>query len=152
MGGDPETLLGEPGALQLDAVADAADHRVSGDLDVGEPDRRVAVRVVVRELRVVDELDTGGVGLDQEQRRQPVGAVDDVGHHDQHAGDVAGGHEPLLAVDPPAAVGRDRGRRDPAGVRAGLGLGHRVGVAALAAQRRRDIALDLLGRPLSSTL
>ena len=108
----------------------------------------MAVRVVVREPRVVDELDAGGAGLDQEQRRQPLGAVDDVGHHDQHAGDVARGHEPLLAVDPPAAVRRDGGRGDAARVRAGLGLGDRVGVAALAAQRRDQVALDLLGRAL----
>ena len=69
------------------------------------------------ELRVVDELDPGRVRLDQEQRRQALGAVDGVGHHDQHAGHVAGGHEPLLAVDPPAAVGARRrwwrSRRDP---------------------------------------
>ena len=56
-GGDPEPLLGEPGALQLVAAADAADHVVLGDLDVGEADRRVAVGVVVGEARVVDDLD-----------------------------------------------------------------------------------------------
>ena len=48
-GGDPEPLLGEPGALQLVAAADAADHVGLADLDVGEADRRVAVRVVVGE-------------------------------------------------------------------------------------------------------
>ena len=108
----------------------------------------MAVRVVVGEPRVVDELDAGSVGLDQEQCRKPIRAVDDVRHHDQHASDVARGHEPLLAVDPPAVARRLRGRGDPAGVRPRLGLGYRVGVAALAAQRRHEVALDLLRGPL----
>ena len=104
----------------------------------------MAVRVVVGELRVLDELDAGRVRRDQEQRRQPLGTIDHVGHDDQHAGDVTRGDEPLLAVEPPAAVARDGGRRDPTGIRAGLGLGNGVCVAPLAAQCRSDVALDLL--------
>ena len=54
---DPEPLLDEPRALQLVAAADAADHRVVADLDAVEAERRVPVRIVVRERRVVDDLD-----------------------------------------------------------------------------------------------
>src|ERR671925_2051166 len=69
-GGDPEPLLGEPGALELAAAADPADHGVLADLDVLEPDRGVAVRVRVREGWVADDLDAAELPVDQEQRRQ----------------------------------------------------------------------------------
>ena len=144
----PEPLLGEPAALERLTVADPADDRVSFDLYIRETDRGMAVRVVVGELGVIDKLDARRVGRDQEQRRELVGTVDHVGHHDQHPGDVTGGDEPLLAVDPPAAVGRVSGRGDPGGIRAGLGLGDGVCVATLAAKRGRDVALDLLRRAL----
>src|SRR3954471_15673192 len=42
--GDPEALLGEPGALEVVAAAGPADHGVVRHLDAGEADRRVAVR------------------------------------------------------------------------------------------------------------
>ncbi len=119
-----------------------------GHLDIAEADGRMAVGIVVRVQRVIDELHALGLRLDQEQRGEPVGAVDDVGHHDQHASDVAGGDEPLLPVDAPAGVGGDGGGGDPAGIGAGLGLGDGVGVAALAAQRGHHVALDLLGAGL----
>ncbi len=147
MRGDSEPLLGEPATLDLVAHPDAADDRLGADLDVGEANRRVAVRIGVRERRIVDELDAVGARLDEEQRRQALAAVDDVGDDDQHARDVARGHEPLLAGDQiAAAIGGHRDRRDPRRIGAGVGLGHRVGVAALAPQRRRDVALELLGR------
>ena len=74
-------------------------------------------------------------------------AVDErVGHDDVDGGDVAVGDEPLLAVDHPAAVVLRRGRLDPRRVGAGVGLGDRVGVVQLAAQRGLEVALDLLGR------
>ena len=106
----------------------------------------MAVRIGVRERRIVDELDAVGAWLDQKQGRQALVTVDDVGDDDQHARDVARGHEPLLTDDPIPVAGRDRDRRDPRRIGPGLGLGHRVRVAALAAQRRRHVALELLGR------
>ena len=103
----------------------------------------MAVRVGVGERRVVDHLDAGSVGVDCEEGRKPVVAVDDVGHHDQDRGDVAGRHEPLLAVQA-KAVGGALGRRgDAAGVRAGVPLGDGVGVADLAAKGGEEVALDL---------
>ena len=131
-------------ALKLVAAADAADHVGLGDLDVGEADRRVAVGIVVGEGRVVDDLDPVERGVDDEEGRQPVGAVDQVRHHDVDRGVVAAGDEPLLAVDPEAGVGALGGGRDPRGIRAGVALGDRVGVLELAAQRRAQLPVDLL--------
>ena len=88
----------------------------AADLDVGEPDRRVAVGIVVGEGRVVDDLDPGTLRVDHEQGREPLAAVDHVRHDDVDGGDVAGGHEPLLAVEPEAvARSARRGGRDPDG-------------------------------------
>jgi hypothetical protein len=140
---DPEALLGEPRAL--DAVAaDAADDGVRGDLDV-EADRRVPVRVGVRERRVVDDLDAGRGAVDEEERRPPLPVLDDVRHDDEHGGDVARGDEPLLAGDTEAARRALGRRRDPRRVRAGVLLGDRVGVLRLAAQRRAQVPVDLRG-------
>ena len=124
----------------------AAQHRVRRQLDV-ELDRRMAVRVVVRERRILEELDAGHVAVDQEQRGQPRVAVHHVDHHDVVVRDVARRDEPLLGAQAPAAGPGALGRAGhAAGVRAGLALGDRVGVAALAAQRRPQVALDLLRR------
>ena len=107
----------------------------------------MAVRERVRERRVVDDLDPGPVAVDEEERRQPLVAVDDVHHHDVEVGHVARRDEPLLGPDAPAG-GRALGRPgDPARVGAGPALGDGVGVGPLAAQRRLQVALDLLGRP-----
>ena len=149
MRGDPEPLLGEPEALQVFALADPADHRVGGHLDRVEADRRVAVRVAVGEAWFVDDLDPLGVGLDEEERRQALVALDQVRHHDQDRGDVAGGDEPLLAVEDVAGGGRLGCRGDPRRVRAGIALGHRVGVAKLAAQGGAEVALRLVGAGVS---
>ena len=65
----------------------------------------MAVRVGVGERRVVDHLDAGSVGVDREQGRKLVLAVDHVGHHDQDGGDVARRDEPLLAVQAKAVGG-----------------------------------------------
>ena len=101
--GDPEPLLGEPRALQLVAAADAADHRVLAHLDAVEAQRRVPVRIGVRERRVVDDRDPR-----QRRRRRGTASARRRAqrHHDVDGGDVAVGDEPLLAVDPPAAVDR----------------------------------------------
>ena len=146
-GGDAEALLHEPGALQIVPAADTADHVGFGDLDVGEGDRRVAVGIHVREEGVVDRLDAGTLIVDHEQGRELLAVVDHVGHDDVDGGDVAGGHEPLLTVEQPAVarVLRRRGGRDPARVGPGVALGHRVGVADLAAQQRLQPALGVLG-------
>ena len=70
---DVQTLLDEPGVLALVAAADhlaAAEHGVLGQQAV-EAERRVAVRVVVRERRVVDRLDARRVA----STRNSVGPV-----------------------------------------------------------------------------
>ena len=84
--------------------------------------------------------------VDQEERRQLLAVDERVRHHDVDARHVAVGHEPLLAVDHPAALAAARRGLDPRRVGAGLGLGDRVRVVQLAAQRRLEVALDLLGR------
>ena len=91
----------------------------------------------------------GALGVDDEQGRQLLAVVDHVRHHDVDGGDVARGHEPLLAVQEPAVAGavavRGRGGGDPARIGAGVALGHRVGVADLAPQQRLEPALGVLG-------
>ena len=115
-----------------------------------EADRRVAVRIAVGEGRVVDDRDARrGCG----RRGTASGpSPSRVGHHDVDRRDVAVGDEPLLAVDHPAAVAPQGGRRDPRRVRAGVLLGDGVSVVELAAQRRAQPALDLLRRAHASTL
>ena len=77
----------------------------SRDLDALEADRRVAVRIGVRERRVVDDRDPRQRRVDEEQRRALALGVR---HDDVDRRDVAGGDEPLLAVDHPAAVAARR--------------------------------------------
>jgi hypothetical protein len=94
----------------------------------------VALRIAVGELGVVDHLDAVEIVVDEEQRGQALAAVDHVGHHDVDRCDVAGGHEPLLAVDAKAAVGRRRGRLDARGIRSRVALGDRVRVLELTSE------------------
>ena len=58
----------------------------------------------VRERRVVDDRDAGSVCGHGEQRRQPVIAIDHVGHHDDDGSNRAVGDEPLLTADHVTAV------------------------------------------------
>ena len=127
------------------APPDAADQLVLGDLDVAKADRGVSLGIVVGEVGVVGDLDPRAIAVDDEDRRQPLVALDHVGHHEVHGGNVAGGHEPLLGVEPEAGLGRVGGGRDRGRVGAGVALGHRVGVLELAAKRRTEVAVDLLG-------
>ena len=66
----PEPLLGEPGALQVFAAAEAADHGVVRHLHAAEADGGVAVRIGVGEGRVVHDLDPGAVAVHEEERGQ----------------------------------------------------------------------------------
>ena len=84
--------------------------------------------------------------IHEEQGGQLLAVDEGVRHDDVDARNVAVGHEPLLAVDHPAALGAARRGLDPRRVGARLGLGDRIGVVQLAAQCRLEIALDLLGR------
>ena len=119
----------------------------SGTSTAGEADGRVAVRVGVGERRVVDDLDAGRAGLDEEQRREPLAVLDHVRDHDVDGRDVARRHEPLLAVDAEAARRCARAVvAIPDGSEPGVLLGHRVGVLRLAAQAGPQPAVDLLGR------
>ena len=71
----------------------------------------------------------------------------DVHHHDVEVGHVARRHEPLLGAGCASRRPCARPcRRCRAGVGAGAALGDRIGVGALAAQRRLEVALDLLRR------
>ena len=148
-GGDVDPLLHEPLVLQLVALAHQlrpAQHRVRRQVAV-EPDGGMAVRVVVGEGRIVHHLDPGRVAVDQEQRRQQLAVAQHVHHHDEVVGHVAGGDEPLLGAEVPAAGRLDRRAGDRTRVRPGAALGDGVRVGALAAQRRAQVPLDLLGRP-----
>src|SRR3954447_22751516 len=140
---DPDPLLGEPCALQLVAGADAANHVLVAHLHAGEADRRVPVRIGVRERRVLDDRDARERRVDQEQRRPLAPSIRD---DDVDRRDVAGGDEPLLAVDHPAAVAPPCGGGDARRVRARVLLRHRVAVVTLAAERAPQPAVDLLGR------
>ena len=95
----------------------------------------MAVGVGMGEGRVVDHLDAGGVGVYREEGGKRVLAVDHVRHHDQTAAwsPVVTNHFSPLRRKPSAVGCADGG--DPARVRAGVALGHRVGVADLAAKR-----------------
>ena len=110
--------------------------------------RGMSVRVAVGEGRVVDDLHAGRRAFDQEQRGQAGPVHQRPGHDDEHRRDVAVGHEPLLAVQAPAVLGPGGGGGDAGGIRAGVLLGHRVGVVELAAQGGDQVALDLVGRPV----
>ncbi len=85
--------------------------------------------------------------VDQKERWQRLAVHERVGHHDVDRGHVAVGDEPLLAVDHPAGLGAPSRGLDARRIGARLLLGDRVGVVQLAAQRRLEPALDLLGGP-----
>ena len=71
--------------------------------------------------------------VDQEQRRL-VGIAVDIGVDDDVVGDVAGGHEPFLAVEDEASVAAVGARADHARIRAG------AAASVTATQARRSIA------------
>ena len=116
----------EPGDVV--AVADPPEHGVLGDMDVGEGELGVLVDEGVHPAGHPGHLDARRVLVDEEQGRRPL--LTGGGQHDHEVGVVADGDEPLLAVQHPA-VGGPR-RRGPEALRVGpgLGLGHRVAVAA----------------------
>ena len=94
--------------------------------------RGVPVRVGVGEGRVVDDRYAWRIGRHREEGWQSVVTFDDVGHHHDHRRDRAVRDEPLLAIEQVAAVVcAVSDRCDAGGVRAGVGLGHRVGVMEL---------------------
>ena len=98
--GDPDPLLGEPRALQVVASRRRRRSRASsGDPTLVEADRRMPVRIGVRERRVVDDLDARRTTRSTRNSVGPesVSATDDVDR--RH---VAVGDEPLLAVDAPS--------------------------------------------------
>ena len=145
--GDVHALLDEPLVRERVARAHRAEALCVGQLDAAEADRRMAHRESVRERRVVDDLDSGPL-VDEEQRRAEVAAVLVPREHvdDEEVGHVAARREPLLGVhDPAVAAAASRPAHTP-GIRAGLGLGDRVALATLTAQRGAEVAVDLIGR------
>src|SRR5207237_4429009 len=64
--GDAEALLRKPRTLQLVAAADVADDVVRRQLDIGEADRGVALRIVMREGRVVRDRNAGPIAVDDD--------------------------------------------------------------------------------------
>ena len=114
----PEALLGEPARAAARGPPPSAADR-SRPRPTSTPSKRSVgwpCGIVVRERRVVDDLDARGRGVDQEQRRELLAVDERLGHDDVDGGDVAVGDEPLLAVDPPAGVGRaSRSSRYPTG-------------------------------------
>ena len=144
---DPEPLLGEPGALQVVGAAERPEHRVRPDLDV-EAQRRVPVRVGVRERRVLDDRDARPRRSGTRNSVGPSGATATTMITSATSPLVTNHFSPRIRQPPPGE--RLGGRLDPRRVRAGERLGHRVGVLRLAAQHRPQPAVDLLlgpGRP-----
>ena len=142
-GGDHQAFLGEPGPGDVVALAEPAQHRVFGDRDVGEGELGVLVDEGVHEARHPGHLDARCVLVDEEEGRLPVGARR--GEDDHEVGVVADGDEPLLAVEQPAIGGLGRGGRQVLRVGARTGFGHRVAVAALAADDGFEVARALCG-------
>src|SRR5215218_9101718 len=76
---DHQALLDEPVPGQLVALADPAEHRVLPHADVLEAELRVLVDERVHVARDAPDGHAGGVLVDQEERRGPLGQ-----HHRQH--------------------------------------------------------------------
>jgi hypothetical protein len=146
---DVDAFLDEPLVRERVAGADRAEALAVWQRDALEPHRWVADGEGVRERRVVDDRDARPL-VDEEQRRPesaPV-LVDREHVDDEEVGHVPARREPLLGVHHPALAAAARRAANAPGIRAGLGLGDRVALAALPAQRRAEVALDLVGRPV----
>src|SRR5204862_2290969 len=87
--GDVDALLDEPLAGQLEAAAELAEDVLAWHRRLRERELGMAVREVVREVRVIGHLDAGRVLVDEEEGRAAVVAVDGPGEHDEVARDVA---------------------------------------------------------------
>jgi hypothetical protein len=139
----PETRLGDREALAL-AADDVADRHA----DVGEPQLGVAavVAVVVAEhVHAADDLEAGGVALDQDLALLAVTRCRGIGlaHHDEDlaVGVHGAGDPPLATVDDVLVTVPDDAELDIGGVRRrDLRLGHR--------ERRADLAGEQGLQPL----
>ena len=144
-GRDVHPLLDEPLRGQLEPLPHLAQHAVQRQRRVGERELGVAIGEVVGEVGVVGHLDAGQILVDDEQRRLALQPVHRPRQHQEVAGDVTVGDEPLLARQPVAVTVAHRLGADRARVGAGLLLGDRVGVPMLAADVGKQVALDLVG-------
>ena len=106
----------------------------------------MAVGERVGVVGIVLHDDAGRVVVDEEERREPLVAVDDQAVEDHEVGVVGAGDEPLLPVEPVVAGRRvaDRAGAERPGVGAGSILGDRVAPRALATQGRVEVAPALV--------
>ena len=127
-----------------------AEDRGAFDAAVVEADLAVAAdHRVVERLDLTHDLEAGIVAVDEEHRRRM--ALTGACHHDREGGARGAGDEPLVPVDPPAAVdlGGRRAQRGGIGAGAGGGLGHREAGADLSCRERSQVTgLLLVGRDL----
>ena len=103
IGRDLQPRLDEPVLGQLEAAADGAENPVLADLDILEHELGMAEHVGMRELGLARDADARRRLVDEKQGRL-VGIAVDIGVDDDVVGDVAGGHEPFLAVEDEASV------------------------------------------------
>ncbi len=131
--------------VSVEPLPDVAQHAVQRQRRIGERVLGMAIGEVVGEVRIVGHLDAWQVLVDDEQRRLALQAVDRPGQHQEVAGDVAVGDEPLLAREPVHVAVAHRLGADRPRVGAGVLLRDRVGVPMLAANVGQQVALDLVG-------
>ncbi len=145
-GGDVHALLDEPFAGQVEPLPHLAQHRVDRHRRVREGVLGMPVGEVVREVGIVRHLHPRQILVDDEQRRLALQPVHRPGQHQEVAGDVAVGDEPLLARQAVDVAVPHRLGADAARVGAGMLLGDRVGVAMVTAHVGQQVPLDLLRR------
>ena len=148
-GGDGVAAEIEGAHRDLEAVADLAEHRIVGNLDRVEGQRR-GVGGAEPEL-AVDLLgrEAVGVGRDEEagEAAMRLGRVG-LGEDQRDVGDVAERDPHLLTADPPAAVDPLGPALHRGGVGAGVGLGQpEASEQIAAAESGQPALLLLLGSP-----
>src|SRR5699024_1213219 len=123
---DEEALGGEVDHEVDEALVEFAEERLGRHADVGEREFGSVLGVHAELLELAALLETGRVGVDDEQRgalrglRLEIGASDD---DDEVAVDAVG-DEGLRPVDDPVVAVANGFRRDVLQIRAGIRLGH----------------------------
>ena len=154
----PGVLRGGEHSFELEARRDdvpalafGPDERVDRNVNVVE-ERLVRAEHVPRDRVQPPELDARRIVRYQKDRQAFMAALLGAGareHVDDRARDRGAGGEELLPRDAVAVGGADGARLDPGHVAAGVRLGDAERIALLAAQHRRNVALDLLARAVT---
>jgi hypothetical protein len=144
---DHQPLVTEPRVGEAHAGALLADQLRGGHPHVVERHHGVRVRIRVGVARLAHQAHARRVLVDDEQRVLAlVIAADELGLEEDVVGAVVGRDVHLLAVEHVVAAVTARRRLDRVDVGARTRLGDRVALVALAADRRLQPGLDLLGR------